>query len=73
MNKIEVYESVTRSYWLPVNPQPSTQQAFGAAWDHQQKKINELQKVLKEIVDISDRKHDAWDKAKMLMRGHDET
>ena len=30
--------------------------------------IEQLKKVLKEIIDISDRKHDAWDKAKELLQ-----
>ena len=36
------------------------------------KEIEQLKKVLKEIIDISDRKHDAWDKAKVLLKKESE-
>ena len=34
----------------------------------QAKEIEQLKKVLKEIIDISDRKHDVWDEAKELLQ-----
>ena len=34
----------------------------------QNKEIEVLKKVLKEIIDISDRKHDVWDEAKELLQ-----
>ena len=34
----------------------------------QQAEIEQLKKVLKEIIDISDRKHDVWDEAKELLQ-----
>jgi hypothetical protein len=33
----------------------------------QQYRITELEQVLREIITISDRKHNAWDKAKELL------
>lgn len=33
----------------------------------QQYRIMELEQVLREIITISDRKHDAWNKAKQLL------
>ena len=34
----------------------------------QAQEIEQLKKVLKKIIDISDRKHDAWDEAKNLLQ-----
>jgi uncharacterized phage infection (PIP) family protein YhgE len=34
----------------------------------QAQEIEKLKKVLKNIIDISDRKHDAWDEAKELLK-----
>jgi hypothetical protein len=34
----------------------------------QEKKIEQLNEILKSIIAISDRKHDAWDKAKTILK-----
>lgn len=52
----EAWKIMAKGYWKVI--------------DSQQAEIERLKQSLKEIIAISDRKHDAWDKAKELLTEH---
>lgn len=50
-------------------PVSSMFEAWQAAKQDSAAEIAELKEVMREIIRISDRKHDAWDRAKELLKG----